>query len=231
LTITLKNDIVIIKGDEIMDNQTNTNPDEGTPQTPSYTFNKDGSVDIPIEGTPTRFVKESDLLKVKASRDDALKGFEAEKSKLQTDLDEANRQREESHQQAIKAQAEIEKVSERYKDYETFKTKSTELDAEVKTHKEKLTTYEKELASRISQSLISAGASPDMLKDKTLEQLRSLEEASKIFGGDKHKPANYDRGSVGGGQVSESPIDRANRILQENDEKGHRMGSKQVKVS
>ena len=216
-----------------MDNQQTTeNINQSNQSAPTtYKFNQDGSVDIPVNGVQTRFVKESDLLKVKASRDDTLKGLEIEKSKFQADLDEANKQREELHKQVLQAQADREKLSEQYKDYDDHKNKVNELTKELNTHKEKITNYENELMDRIKQSLISFGASEDVVKDKSLEQLKNLEEAAKIFGSQSPKPANYDTGKVGGGTGPESPIDRAIRILQENDDKGRRIGSRQVKVS
>lgn len=191
------------------------------------TFNQDGSVELPVEGKPTRFVKESDLLAVKGSKEKSEQDWEQEKGKFQTDLAEANRLREESHQQLLQTQAERDNLTEQYKDYDTHKTRVGELETEIGSGKEKLTGYEKELAERMRQALVGAGATEDSLKDKTLDQLRNLEEAARVFGREvKAKPANYDGGKPSGGTVSEAPLDRARRILEEVEEKGHRIGAK-----
>ena len=191
------------------------------------TFNQDGSVDIPVEGKPIRFVKEADLLAVKGSKEKAEQGWETEKTKFQTDLAEANRVREESHQQLLQAQAAKDQLAEQYKDYDTHKTRVGELETELGSNKEKLTGYEKELGERISQALIGAGATEESIKDKTLDQLRSLEEAAKVFGREvKARPANYDGGKAGGGGAPETALDRARRILEEHEAKGHRIGAK-----
>jgi len=193
----------------------------------NLTFNQDGSVDIPVEGKTTRFVKEADLLAVKGSKEKIEQDWETEKGKFQTDLAEANRLREESKQQLLQAQAERDNLTEQYKDYDTHKTRVGELETELGSHKEKLSQYESELAERVRQSLIGAGATEESLKDKTLDQLRQLEDAAKVFGRDvKAKPANYDGGKSGGGTAPETPLDRARRILEEHEERGHRIGAK-----
>ena len=70
---------------------------------------------------------------------------------------------------------------------------------------------------------MSPDASEEAIKDKTLDQLRNLEDAANIFGnGNKAVvAARYDGGSGGpsGGTAPESPADRANRILEEHDAK------------
>jgi hypothetical protein len=185
----------------------------------NLTFNQDGSVEIPVDGKPTRFVKEADLLAVKGSREKIEKDWETEKTSFQTKLAEANRLREESHAQFLQAQAANTTLAEQFKDHDTLKARAGELEQELGTHKEKLTAHEKELASRIRQNLIGSGAAEDSLKDKTLDQLRNLEEAAKIFGGHKPQPPRYDGGRPGGGSAPETPLDRAKRVLEENESK------------
>lgn len=196
-------------------------------------FNNDGSVDLPVEGKPIRFVKESDLLAIKSGKEQAEKGWGEKEAQFNTQLAEANRLREESHQQLLQAQAASEKLVEQYKDYDTHKTRVGELEKELGSHKERLTGYEKELVGRIHQSLVGVGATEDNLKDKTLDQLRSLEEAAKVFGKEfKVVPARYDGGKAGGGGALETPLERAHRILEEHEAKGHRIGAKTLaKVS
>lgn len=196
---------------------------------PTYTFNGDGSIDIPVEGKPVRFVKEADLLTVKRGSESKAKEWDNEKSQLQTQLAEANRLREETHQSLLSEQAAHEQLKSTTSDYDTHKTRVGELEAELGSVKESVGNYEKELTNRIRHTLINIhGAKEDALKDKTLDQLRNLEEAATIFGNNKIRtPARYDGGpgGPGGGTVPEKPIDRARRIIEEREAKA---GSAQV---
>jgi len=193
-----------------------------TTDQPTYNFNTDGSIDIPVSGQPVRFVKESDLLAVKGGSETKAREWETEKVSFNTQLAEANRLREESHSLLLQERAAKEQLEKTQPDYDTVKTKVGELETEIGSHKESIGKHEKEIAGRIHQSLIASGASEESLKDKDLSQLRNLEEAAKVFGGNKVvKPANYDGGpgGPGGGSVPETPLDRANRILEEHDAK------------
>ena len=201
------------------------------PQEGKLTFNQDGSVDLPVDGKPIRFVKEADLLAVKGGVQSKEKEWNDKKAQFNTQLAEANRLREETHQTLLKAQTERDNLKEQYKDYDTYKKKVGELETKLGSHKERLTKVEGALVERMRQSLIGAGASEVSLKDKTLDQLRSLEEAAKIFGREvKAKPANYDGGKQGGGNAPETSLDRAKRILEEHETQGRRIGSKNTKA-
>ena len=185
-------------------------------------FNQDGSVDLPIDGKPIRFVRESDLLAVKGGSDAKTKEWENEKATFSTQLAEANRLRDETHQQLLQERASRELMTSKYSDYDTFKTKVGELEKELGTHKESVGKYEKELAGRIRHNLINIhGAKEDAIKDKDLTQLRNLEEAASLFGGKAPaKPARYDGGSGGpAGIGTESALDRAKRIIEESEKK------------
>ena len=196
------------------------------PQEPQVAFNPDGSVDLPVDGKPVRFVKEADLLAVKGGAQGKEKEWNDREAKFNTDLAEANRLREETHQYLLLTQAERDDLKENTKDYDTHKTRVGELELELGASREKLGITELLLAQRMTQALVGAGATEETLKDKTLDQLRSLEEAASIFGRDvAAKPAKYDNGK-GGGTSAETPLDRAKRILEENEAAGHRMGSR-----
>lgn len=162
----------------------------------TFTFNKDGSVDLPIEGKPIRFVKEADLLAVKGGAEEKQKEWVAKETSYTSQVSEAARLRDEAHQNFLKAQAEKEQLAAQYKDYDTFKGKVGELEKSLTEHKTSLQKHQLELASIIKADLISKGAKEESLKDKTLDQLRNLQEASKIFGTPR-KGANYDGGGNG----------------------------------
>jgi len=201
------------------------------PQEGKLTFNQDGSIDLPVDGKPIRFVKEADLLAVKGGVQSKEMAWEPEKAQFNTRLAEANRLREETHQSLLQTQAERDNLKEQYKDYDTHKNRVGELEKELGSSKERLTGYEKMLVERMRYSLIAAGATEESLKDKTLDQLRSLEEAAKVFGKElKAKPANYDGGKQGGGSAPETSLDRAKRILEEHEAAGRRIGSRNIPV-
>jgi len=192
-----------------------------------FTTNQDGSIDFMLGGKAVRYAKESDLLAVKSAAEKQEKVWDNEKTQFNTQLAEANRLRDETHQQLLQAQAASEQLAEQFKDYDTHKARVGELETELGSHRERLSGYEKEVTERIRQSLLAAGVTEDNIKDKTLDQLKSLEDAAKVFVGLKAIPARY-AGSkpVGGDGTSEAPLDRARRILEENAAKGHSIGSR-----
>ena len=143
----------------------------------TFTFNKDGSIDIPVEGKPIRFVKESDLLAVKGGAEEKAKEWVTKESTYSNQISEVTKLRDEAHQNFLKAQAEKEQLVGQYKDYDTHKARVGELEKDIENHKKSLKSYQEELASRVKNSLLSLGAKEESLKDKSLDQLRSLEEA------------------------------------------------------
>ncbi len=191
----------------------------------NFTFNHDGSVDLPVEGVTTRFVKESDLLAVKGGFGTKEKDWETEKASFNTQLAEANRLRDESNALLLQERAAKEQLTTKYGDYDTQKTRVGELETETGTLKESIGKFEEELVGRIRHTLIMQnGASEEAVKEKTLPQLRNLEEAARVFGNGKGKqevPARYDGGQGGpaGGSAPETPTERANRILEDHDAK------------
>lgn len=199
----------------------------------NFAFNQDGSVDLDVEGAKVRYVKESDLLAVKGGSETKEKEWENEKASFNTQLAEANRLRDETNQSLLQERAAKEQLVETYKDYDTHKRRVGELETENGTLKESVGKSDDELAGRIRHALIMQhGASEDGVKEKTLPQLRNLEEAARLFGNGKGKqpvPARYDGGQGGpaGGSVPEKPIERAQRIIAEHEAK---LG-KPVKVS
>ena len=189
----------------------------------NFTFNHDGSVDLTVEGEKVRFVKESDLLTVKGVSKEKEEAWETEKASFNTQLAEANRLREESHTLLLQERAAKEQLQQTYADHDTLKSRVGELETENGSLKESVSKYDEEVAGRIRHNLITYhGASEEAVKDKTLPQLRNLEEAARVFGDGKGKqvrPANYDGGAGGaaGGTTPETPRDRALRILDDHD--------------
>ena len=185
------------------------------------TFNKDGSLDIPVDGKPVRYVKESDLLAVKSGSETKQKEWDGEKVTFTTQVGDLTKLRDEAHANLLKEQAVREQLTEKYKDYDTHKNRVGELAKELETHKGTVGKYEKELTDRIKSSLIATySIQEDTFKDKTLEQLRNIEETAKLIGKPAGaKPANYDKGGGGTGGIVESRMDRAKRIIDEQEQR------------
>ena len=198
---------------------------------PTYKTNVDGSITMIVDGTETQYGKMADTLGLKGLLKTKTEDWDTERSNLNTKLAEANRIKEESHQELLKGQAAAEQLQERYKDYDAFKAKAGELTTTVETHATTITNHEKELADRIRFTLINVyKVKEDSLKDKDLSQLRNLEESAKILGASVAvaAPAKYDGGpgGPGAGSAPEKDIDRAKRIIEEHEAAGHRMGGK-----
>ncbi|KKN74198.1 hypothetical protein LCGC14_0392840 [marine sediment metagenome] len=205
-------------------------------KTQAVTFNDDSTVTTEVGGKAIKLVPLTDMVKVKDGAEAAGKGFDKEKdawagkeTKFNTDLAEANRIKDETHQELLKASAATEQIEKERGVHETTKSRVTELETETGSQKENIGKLEAEVTKRITQNLIGNGAAEEALKDKTLEQLRNLDEAAKILGnGNKVKqPANYDKdGGAGEGNVAETAVERATRILEEHDNTKHRIAAK-----
>ncbi len=170
-------------------------------KTQAITFNDDGSISTDVGGKTVKFVHSSDLVKVKDGLEATNKGLEDKVAKLSTDLAETVRVRDENSQSRLTAEAATEQMEKKYKDYEDIKGKVTTLETEGASHKEDYGKLETEISDILRRSLVTHGAPEDSIKDKTLDQLRHLDEAAKLFGnGKKAEPAKYDgQGGAGAG--------------------------------
>ncbi len=184
--------------------------------TKDFKANEDGSFIIMADSKPLRLVKESDLLAVKGGFDEAKKAHESAVADWTGKLAEAQKRFESEHQGVIQGQAALEQLSGKLKDHDTLTAKVGELTKEVDSHKQRLTGYEKDLVTRITNQLISLGAKAESLKDKTLDQLKSLEEAAGVFG---QKKPSFDGGGGGNGSKPETDYDRRARIIAESEER------------
>ena len=204
--------------------------------TGTFKTNEDHSISLPLgeNNVPIRYVKESDLLTVKGGAETKATEWGTKEAKFNTDLAEANRLREESHQALLEAQAKGEQLTTQVANYDTVKTKVGELETEIGSHKESVEKLQTELVSRIRLNLIGNGATEEALTEKTLDQLRNLEEAARILGnngkgGKVPALANYAGGSggPGGGSTNKTEFEIAQAEIEEHNTKGtHKMGAK-----
>lgn len=180
-------------------------------ETQAFKDNKDGTYSYEVEpGKPTRFVKEPDLLALKESS-------ERKQSEFMSQLAEANRIKDETHQNFLKEKAAKEQFEVIAKEVEVHKAKSTEWENK---HKELLAANQKLQEQYLNRTkshiALMYGVDSAILKDKTMEDLSSIESAYQIVGGSKTaKKPSFD-GSAGGdigGKVTESNDERLDRIL------------------
>lgn len=205
----------------------------GDNDTLTYTTNDDGTLSIKDkDGNEVRYTKESDLLAVKGSREAAearVKEIEtssqAEAATRKVELETATTGLETIRQEKLQAEAKIEelekKVGEGTGSAEELVKVKQELETAVKGG-EGLTT--KVLEYRRQIMVATYGIPADSVKDKTLEQLDSYEEALKAVLATKGTGNFAAGGGAGGGATPEGKLDRAKRILAESEAAGHLIG-------
>ena len=191
---------------------------------------EDGAYTISIDKKPVRLVEERHLLAIKGSSETKANEWNTERTSLQAKLEESNKAHETTRQQVLQEQAAKEQLMEKYKDHDTLLTKVGELDKELSTQKTLLQQHQEELAIRLKAGLLSYGASEESLKERTLDQLRNLEDAAKLLGKNFQKSATYDGGTGGGGSAPETPTERARRILDTHDQSKNRILPQAAKV-
>jgi len=199
----------------------------------TYTTNEDGTVTIKDkDGNEVRWAKESDLLAVKGSREAAetkVKEIEtssqAEAATRKAELETATTSLETTRQQLLQAEAKAEelekKVGEGTGSAEELVKVKQELETAVKSGEglsNKVLEYRRQIM------VATYGIPADSVKDKTLEQLDSYEEALKAVLAAKGLGNFAAGGGAGGGAATESRLDRAKRILAESEAAGHLIG-------
>jgi len=162
----------------------------------AFELNKDGSVDLTVEGKKVRFVKESDLGSVKS----ALRDKEADVSKLQAELAGTISKFDTAHQDVLKERAAKELLEKDAKEAMTYKEKSTTLEAQVAELTKSSGETQAKLTERLRSHLTTAyKIDKAKLADKALADLENIESSLKLTGVIP-TPANYDgKGGNGSG--------------------------------
>lgn len=145
----------------------------------------------PAEDQGPKMVPEKDLLAVKV-------GAEKKESELLTQVAEANRVKDETHNNLLQMQAAKEQLEEQLKTGVATKAQVDELQTKLKAAEEAVSNSGTALLD-LKKANVAATYSVDIstLVGKTMDQLNSLEEALKLVGG-KPKPATMDVGGGGG---------------------------------
>ena len=190
----------------------------------TFKAEQDGAFSVMVDKQPTRLVKESDLLSMKGANAERQTKWEKEQADLTAKVAEATKVSETHRQTVLQEQALREQLSQKYGDYDTLKSRVGEQEKEIATHKATLQKHQEEMAGRVKSNLLLLGASEESLKDKTLDQLRNLEDAAKMLGRTPQQPksAQYD-GGTGGTNGSETQMERAKRIIQEHESRHGKM--------
>jgi DNA repair exonuclease SbcCD ATPase subunit len=173
-------------------------------------------------GNEGKLVPEKDLLAIKARAEGLEKEYGEAKTTWNNTETTYKKQVDEATTKLFASEASIKKFEEQLKESASASTALAEAKAKLealnKTHEDlrgKALDYRKRLITG------TFNISPEVIKDKTLEQLDLYEEALRAVSGGKGV-GNFAVGGGGaGGQAKtpESPLDRAKRIMQEAEEK------------
>jgi len=175
-------------------------------------------------------ITEKDMMAVKGKLEKAEKQLTDAKSSHKTETEAAESKFNETYQKMLQAEAKVTSLEEQI-------TQSGNSAEELKDVKRKLADAEKSVEGLTSkvldsrrQTIVATYNIPaESIAEKTMEQLDNYEEALKSVTAAKGV-GNYAVGGGGGGAATpESPLDRANRILEEAAAKGHTMGGASFK--
>lgn len=165
----------------------------------TFTTEQDGAVSMKdTEGNTIRYVKETDLLSIKGSRDDLQKKLEAAESAKNTATSEADKKADTALQQQLQAEAKVESLTENIKKHTGTAEELTGLKAKLETAQEAEKSSSTELLELRRAFIVSTyKVPPDTVKDKDLSALKVFEEALKAVVG--AAGGNYAFGGGGGG--------------------------------
>jgi hypothetical protein len=174
---------------------------------------KDGTVIIKgSDGIDIRYVKESDLLAVKGSRESLEQSAKAADAAREKAIAEGNSKFDAERQKALQAEARISSLEEQIKNGAGTSAEVARLSAELEAAKkssEVLST--KHLELRRNFITATYGVPKETVLTKDLAALDTFEEALKAVMGDK-KLGNFAVGGGGGGASSlqgKKPLDLA----------------------
>lgn len=167
------------------------------------TKNQDGTIKIAGGEITGDFVPKVDLVNVKTASEAAKDEFDKSTTKHQTDMAEANRVKDETHQSLLQSQARIEQLEKDNKELPTLQTKVGELETSLTAADEGRRTAETSLLGLKREAfVVRYKADPEKVKEMTLDQLTEAEKSYALVGFNANltqKPANYDGGTGGGG--------------------------------
>lgn len=146
--------------------------------------------------------------------------LKALQSKMQGEIKELKKNFDSAQQTIVSLESEKTALEERLTNSESDKARIAELEKEIESKATELTTLaEKSIGQRKAALAELYGIGVETLQDKTSEQLDALEEALKIVAAPKAN--RFAIVSPGGGNVPETPIERANRTIEEARRAGH----------
>ena len=163
--------------------------------------------------TKTKMVPESDLLAIKASRESLQTQFDGLKEQTRTQVSELGVRLAAAEAKAAESEEHATKLTTAEEELKTTKAALEAAQTSGEGHRAKALEYRRTLIAA------SFNVPADTMKEKTMEQLDSFEEALKAVGGIA-KGTGYAAGGGGGAAPApELPMDRARRIIQETEEK------------
>lgn len=147
--------------------------------------NEDGTIAVKdAEGKEVRYAKESDLLVLKESRDSLQTKLAAAEKERGTAVSEAETKAAEAKNAQIRAEADVERLSDEIKTHTGTAEELTKLKTQLETAQEAGKNSATELLELRRNAIVTNyKVPPDTVKDKDLDQLKLFEEALKAVVG------------------------------------------------
>lgn len=163
---------------------------------------KDGTVTVKdAEGKEVRYTKESDLLAVKGSRDDLQLKLTAAEAAKGTAVSEGEAKAGEAKNAQIKAEAEVERLSDEIKTHTGTVGELASLKTQLETAQEAGKSSATELLELRRTHIVNTyRVPPETVNEKDIDELKLFEEAIKAVIG--ANPGNYAIGGGGGGAAN-----------------------------
>jgi len=153
--------------------------------TDELTFTREDEHTILVSegGRKVKYVLESDLIKVKGASEQTAKEYDGKITKHLTDLAEANRLRDESHNKLLQEQASREKLESDLKEAATYKTKVGELETKFNEAVTSRKAMDEQMLSLLRDRFTAVYKVPlEKVKSMDLVQLRDAEKNLALLG-------------------------------------------------
>jgi hypothetical protein len=179
----------------------------------TFTANKDGSISIKDGDKEVRFVKEADLLTVKGGADASERKLKDSETNWNTKESDYKSQLSQHTDAKLAAEARAKNAEDKVTSFNTIQGDYTKVKQDLEAEKTKgVASLTKALEYRRQLVVSTFGIPVDTVKDKTMEQLDSYEEALKAVS--KAKGAgNYVASPGGAGAQTQTAEERAHKIL------------------
>jgi seryl-tRNA synthetase len=182
---------------------------------------KDGALSVKRGEETTRYVKESDLLAIKESRDALQKKYDEASKNQNTNNTESLEKLAQANEAKNKAEAEVERLSDEIKKHTGTQEELEKLKTQLETAQKSGEEQGNKLLELTREKIVNTYKVPqETVSEKNLEQLATFEEALKAV--TAGAGGNFAFGGGGGGGQNlegKSPMDLARMAYASSDNK------------